>query len=160
MGNGSFIAEPGKQEIIATRIFDPPRQLVFKAYTDPDLLAQWWGPRYLTTTVEKMEVRQGGVWRYVQRDPDGNVYAFHGVYHEVNSPERLVYTFEYEGTPGHVLLVTNTFEEVDGKTKLTDHSVFQSVEDRDGMMGEGMEDGGVETMDRFDELLAKLKIIG
>lgn len=101
-----------------------------------------------------MEVRPG--WRFVQRDYDGNVYAFHGVYHEIVPPERLVYTFEFEGMPGHVLLETVTFEEHDGKTKLTDTSVFQTVEDRDGMLKLGMEEGAAETMDRLAEYLAKV----
>jgi len=152
----NLIAEPGKQEIVMTRLFDAPRELVFKAYTDPNLIPQWWGPKNLTTTVDKMDVREGGVWRFVQRDSEGNEYAFHGVYHAIVSPERLVYTFEFEGMPGHVLLATVTFEELnDGKTKLTDRSVFQSVEDRDGMLQSGMEEGAAESMDRFAELLAK-----
>jgi uncharacterized protein YndB with AHSA1/START domain len=152
----NLIAEPGKQEIIMTRLFDAPRELVFKAYTDPNLIPQWWGPKGLTTTVDKMDVSEGGVWRFVQRDAEGNEYAFHGVYHSIVSPERLVYTFEFEGMPGHVLLATVTFEELDdGKTKLTDRSVFQSVEDRDGMLKSGMEEGAAESMDRFAELLAK-----
>jgi uncharacterized protein YndB with AHSA1/START domain len=103
-----------------------------------------------------MEVRKGGIWRYIQRDAEGNEYAFNGVYHDIVSPERLVYTFEFEGMPGHVLLETVVFEEQDGKTKLSDISVFQSVEDRDGMLASGMEQGAVETMDRFEELLARL----
>lgn len=152
----NLIAEPGKQEIVMTRLFDAPRELVFKAYTDPNLIPQWWGPKSLTTTVDKMDVKEGGVWRFVQRDAEGNEYAFHGVYHAIVSPERLVYTFEFDGIPGHVLLATVTFEELnDGKTKLTDRSVFQSVEDRDGMLKSGMEEGAAESMDRFAELLAK-----
>jgi len=151
-----LIAEPGVQEIVATRVFDAPRELVFKAITDPNLIPQWWGPRSLTTTVDKMEVKPGGIWRFVQRDAGGNEYAFHGVYHGIESPDRIVYTFEFEGVPGHVLLETVTFEDQDGKTKLVDQSVFQSVEDRDGMLMSGMEEGAAETMDRFAELLAKV----
>jgi uncharacterized protein YndB with AHSA1/START domain len=151
----NLIAEPGKQEIIITRLFDAPLETVFKAYTDPKLIPQWWGPRGLTTTVDKMEVKPGGSWRFVQRDVEGNEYAFHGVYHLIESPARLVYTFEFEGMPGHVLLATVTFEDQDGKTKLTDRSVFQSVADRDGMLQSGMEEGASESMDRFAELLAK-----
>lgn len=153
MSKLNLIAEPGKQEIFMTRVFDAPRELVFKAHTDPNLIPKWWGLRSNTTTVDKMEVRQGGLWRFVQRDADGNEFAFHGVYHAIVSPERLVHTFEFEGIPGHVLLETVTFEEHDGKTKLTDQSVFQSVEDRDGMLHSGMEGGAVETLDRLAELL-------
>jgi len=155
MTKTNIIAEPGKQEIVMTRVFDAPRELVFKAYTDPKLIPQWWGPKDHTTTVDKLDVRPGGMWRFVQRGPDGNEYAFKGVYHESLPPERLVYTFEFELMPGHVLLETVTFEEHDGKTKVTVTSVFQTVEDRDGMVKSGMEEGAVETWDRLAELLAK-----
>jgi uncharacterized protein YndB with AHSA1/START domain len=149
-----IIAERGKQEVVITRVFDAPRELVFKAYTDPKLIPQWWGPKRFTTTVDRMDVRPGGIWRIVQRDPDGNIYAFQGVYHEVSSPERLVSTFEFEGTPGHISLDTVTFEEHNDKTRLLSRSVFQSVEDRDEMLKEGMEEGVAETMDRLAGLLA------
>lgn len=155
MAKINLIAEPGKQEIIITSTLDAPRDLVFKAYTDPNAIPQWWGPRGLTTVVDQMDVRPGGIWRFVHRDAEGNEYGFHGVYHDVVSPERIVSTFEFEGMPGHVLLATMTFEEQDGKTKLTDASVFQSVEDRDGMLQSGMEGGASESMDRLEELLAK-----
>src|SRR3954471_1251891 len=102
-----------------------------------------------------MEVAKGGVWRFVHRDADGNEYAFNGVYHDSVAPERLVYTFEFEGMPGHVFLETVTFEEQDGQTKLTDVSVFQSIEDRDGMLNTGMEAGSSESLDRFAALLAQ-----
>ena len=156
MAKTEYLIEPGRQEIFMTRVFDAPRELVFKACTDPNLIAKWWGPRDLTTTVDKMEVRPGGMWRFVQRDKAAIVFAFHGVFHEVNGPERSVQTFEFEGVPGHVLLQTATFEEFDGKTKLTEQSVFQSVEDRDGMVQSGMEKGSTESMDRLAELLAEL----
>ncbi len=151
-----LIAEPGRQEIVITRVFDAPRELVFRTYTDPSLIPQWWGPRNTTTVVDAMDVRPGGAWRYVNRGADGSEHWFHGYYHEIAAPERLVHTFEYEGTPGHALLETVTFDEVDGKTRLTDSSVFQSVEDRDGMLKAGMEEGARELMDRFAELLARL----
>ena len=151
----TLVAEPGRQEIVLRRVLDAPRELVFKTMTDPSLIPNWWGPNGLTTVVEKMDVRPGGAWRFVQRDPDGNEFAFNGVYHQVLPPERLVYTFEFEGVPGHVLLETVTFEELDGKTRLTDRSVFQTVEDRDAMVQSGMESGAKETMDRLAELLAR-----
>lgn len=154
MSRSAYTIEPGKQEIIMTRTFDAPRDLLFRTMTDPNLIPQWWGPRYLTTTVDEMDPRPGGRWRYVQRDPQGSEHAFHGVYHDVTAPERLVFTFEYEGQPGHVLLETVTLEEVDGRTRLTDQSVFQSVADRDGMVQNGMESGATETMDRLEELAA------
>lgn len=158
MGKLKIIAEPGKQEIHYTRTFDAPRSLVFKIYTDPSLIPQWWGPRYLTTVVDKMEVRPGGLWRYVQHDSQGNEYGFHGVYHSVNSPEEIVSTFEFEGTPGHVTLETVKFMEEDGKTTLIGQSVFQSVEDLEEMYQAGAESGFVEMMDRLEELLTRVKV--
>ena len=153
-----FIVEPNVQEVVMTRVFDAPRELVFKVCNDPELRAQWWGPSSLTTKVEKMDVRPGGEWRIVQRDPEGNEFAFHGVYHLVDPPSKTVNTFEFEGVPGHVLLETATFEEVDGnKTRLTIQSVYQSVEDRDGMVQSGMESGATESMDRLAELVAKAR---
>jgi len=149
-----FVVDAVRQEIVMTRLFDAPRELVFKTYTDPNLIPRWWGPSVLSTTVEKSEVRPGGLWRIVQRDPEGNEFAFHGVYHEIVPPERVVRTFEYEGAAGHVLLETATFEEFEGKIRLTATSVFQSVEDRDAMVRSGMEQGASESMDRLAELLA------
>ena len=155
MNKTNLIAEPGKQEIVITRVFDAPRELVFKTYTDPDLMPHWLGPSRLTMIIDKMEVRPGGEWRYIHREEDGTQYGFRGVYHDVAAPERIVGTFEFEGMPGHVSLETATFDDQDGKTRLTIKSVFQSVEDRDGMIQSGMEAGLSEGMNRLDELLAK-----
>ncbi len=151
----STLTMPSDREIVMTRVFDAPRQLVFKACTDPKLIPQWWGLRSNSTTVDKMDVRPGGVWRFVQRDADGNEYAFNGEYREIVPPERLVNTFEFEGVPGHIVVDTATFEELPGgKTRLTVTSLFASVEDRDGMLASGMEGGAIETWDRLAELLA------
>jgi len=158
MSDKFLTVEPGKQEIVATRVFDAPRDLVFKTITDPRLIPSWWGPRRLTTTVDEMEVRPGGRWRYVLRDGKGSEDCFHGVYHDIAAPERLVLTFEYEGVPGHCLLETITLEEVDGRTRMVDQSVFQSVADRDGMVASGMEEGAVDMMDRLAELLAEARV--
>ena len=155
MSKTNIIAEPGKQEIVITRVFDAPRELVFKTITDPSLVPQWWGPKRFTTTVDKMEVRPGGQWRFVQRDADGNEHAFRGVYHEIVSPERIVQTFEFESMPGHVSLETARLEDQDGKTMWTTIAVYQSVEDRDGMVQSGMEGGAIELMDRLAELVEK-----
>src|SRR2546421_10417513 len=115
MSKAVLTAEPAQHDIVMTRVFDAPRELVFKAYTDPAQVSQWWGLRSHTTRVDAMDVRPGGTWRFVDRDPDGNEYGFHGVYHEVAPPERLVSTFEFEGMPGHVVLETVTFEDVQGE---------------------------------------------
>lgn len=155
MSKLDFTIAPERPEVVMTREFDAPRALVFKAYTDPDLIPRWWGPRHLTTTVDRMDLRPGGGWRFVQRDADGTVHAFHGVYHLVEPPARIVQTFEYEGVPGHVLLETVTFEDLGGRTRITTQSVYQSLEDRDGMVASGMESGVVESMDRLEGLLAQ-----
>jgi uncharacterized protein YndB with AHSA1/START domain len=153
-------AEPGKQEIFIRREFDAPQELVFKAFTDPELLVQWLGPRELTMTLKTFEPRNGGSWRYIHADQAGNEYGFHGVIHEVAAPQRIIQTFEFEGLPekGHVTLETARFEPLSGgRTKVTIQSVFQSVADRDGMLQSGMERGVNDSHDRLDELLAKLK---
>ena len=153
----NVIAKPGTHEVTMTREFDAPRELVYKAHTDPALVARWWGLRNSTTIVDKMEVKQGGLWRFVQRDLDGKEWGFHGVYHQVAPPERLVYTFEFEGMPGHVLLETMSFEALgSNRTRIIDSSVFQSVEDRDGMIASGMEVGAAESWDRLGEILEAL----
>jgi uncharacterized protein YndB with AHSA1/START domain len=152
-------AEPGKQEMIITRQFDAPRELVFKAVTDPKLIPQWWGPRYLTTEVDIMDVRPGGQYRFINRDADGNVYGFHGVYHEILAPERMIDTFEFEGLPeaGHVALETMRLEVLPGgRTRLIAHSVFQSVADRDAALQSGMESGVKDTYDRLEELIEQM----
>jgi uncharacterized protein YndB with AHSA1/START domain len=152
-------AEPGKQEIVITREFDAPRELVFKAVTDPTLIPQWWGPRSLSTEVDRMDVRPGGAWRFINRDAQGNAYAFHGVYHDVLAPERVIDTFEFEGLPetGHVTLETMRLEALPGgRTKLTTQSVFQSVADRDGMLQSGMQEGVEDNYHRLAELLKTL----
>ena len=153
-------AEPGKQEIFITREFDAPRELVFKAHTDPELYVRWLGPRELEMTLERFEPIAGGSYRYIHKDQAGNEYAFHGVNHEVLAPERLISTFEFEGLPekGHVILGTVRFEALPGdRTRLTSQSVFQSVADRDGMVQSGMERGVNDGYDRLDEVLESLQ---
>lgn len=154
-----IIAEPGKQDITIVREFEAPRELVFRAYTEPQLYVRWLGPRGYTIELEKFEPWSGGSWRYLNRDEQGNVYAFHGVNHEVTAPERIIGTFEFEGLPerGHVILETAVFEALPGgRTRMTGHSVFRSVADRDGMIQSGMERGVVDSYERLDELLPTL----
>lgn len=153
-------AEPGKQEIFITREFDAPRELVFKAFADPKLLIQWLGPRELTMTIETFEPKSGGSWRFIHKDRDGTAYGFHGVHHEIASPERIIRTFEFEGLPekGHVTLETARLEALPGdRTKLTVQSLFQTVADRDGMLQSGMEKGVNDSHDRLDEVLGKIR---
>jgi uncharacterized protein YndB with AHSA1/START domain len=157
MAKADYKIEPGKQELFITRDFDAPRELVFKAFTDPKLMEQWFGPREYKTRVEKMESRPGGLWRFVQTDKNGNEFAFHGVHHDSVAPEWIVATFEFEGVPGHVLLQTVTFEPLGDKTRMVEQLVFQSVADRDGMVASGMQEGSDDSMERMAELLADMK---
>jgi uncharacterized protein YndB with AHSA1/START domain len=157
MSNTQITAEPGIPQIIIEREFDAPRDLVFRAYTDPELIAQWMGPRELTMKIEEYDVRDGGKWRYVSTDADGNEYGFHGVFHGTPSPEGTVQTFEFEGMPGHVAMDTLTLVERDGRTLVRTVSSFQSVEDRDGMVASDMERGVRDSDERMGELLAKLQ---
>jgi len=156
----TITVEPGKQELFITREFNAPRKLVFKAHTDPDIYARWLGPRELTTTFETFEPVSGGRWRFIQKDQNGTTYEFHGVNHDVTAPERIISTFEFEGLPesGHVILETTKFEALPGgRTRVTTQSVFQSVEDRDGMVASGMESGVVDGHERLDEILEELQ---
>ena len=149
------VTTPSEREIVSERVFDAPRDRVFAAYTDPELIPQWWGPRGTTTIVDQMDVRPGGSWRFVGRDPDGSETAFRGTYREVTPPERIVQTFEWEGMPGHVVVETATFEDLGGRTRVTAQSLFHTSEERDGMLDSGMERGLTETHDRLAELLAQ-----
>jgi uncharacterized protein YndB with AHSA1/START domain len=157
MAETEITAEPGMPQIVITREFDAPRDLVFRAYTEPELLVQWLGPRDLTMTVDRYDARDGGTWRYVHTDAQGNEYGFHGVFHGTPSPDGIVQTFEFEGVPGHVALETITLLERDGKTLVRTVSGFQSVEDRDGAVASGMEQGVRDSDERLDGLLAKLR---
>jgi uncharacterized protein YndB with AHSA1/START domain len=155
----TITAEPGKQELFITREFDAPRELVFKAHTDPELYAQWLGPRGYEMVLETFEPYSGGRYRYIHKDPQGNEYGFHGVFHEI-SEELMIQTFEFEGLPekGHVSLDTMRLEEMPGgRTRITIHSVYPSVADRDGMIQAGMERGLREGYDHLDEILRKLQ---
>jgi uncharacterized protein YndB with AHSA1/START domain len=150
-------ADPGVPFIDITREFDAPRDLVFRAHTEPDLLVQWLGGEKYEMVIDRYEVRDGGTWRYVHRDGDGNEYGFHGVFHGTPSPERMVQTFEFEGAPGYVSLDSLTLEEAEpGRTRVRIHSVHQTVEGRDAMVSSGMAAGLNAGYQRLDELIARL----
>ena len=157
MSKTQITAEPGIPQIIIEREFDAPRDLVFRAFTDPELVVRWLGPRELTMKIEQWEVRDGGRWRYISTDADGNDYGFHGVFHGTPSPDGTVQTFEFEGMPGHVAMDTLTLEDRDGRTFARTVSSFQSVEDRDGMVASGMEHGVRDSDERLAELLATMR---
>jgi uncharacterized protein YndB with AHSA1/START domain len=150
------VTTPSDREIHTERVFDAPRERVFAVYTDPELIPEWWGPRGTTATVEEMDVRPGGRWRFLIRNSDGSeVPAMHGTYREVTPPERLVQTFEWEGMPGHVSVDTVTFEDLGDRTRVVTDSIFHTTEERDGMLESGMEHGLGETYDRLEEVLVR-----
>jgi uncharacterized protein YndB with AHSA1/START domain len=155
-GSALTITTPSDLEIVMTRVFDAPRELVFEAHTTCEHLEKWWGPRKYTLVVCEMDFRPGGAYRFVHRGPDGEEHGFRGEYREIVPPERIVWTFEYEGMPGHISVETMTLEDVGGKTTLTSTSVFDSLEDRDAMLQSGMEEGASETWDRLAELLQQM----
>ncbi len=137
----TFVLEPGSHEVTTSAVIDAPLSSVWRAYVDEDLFVEWWGPAELTSKVDRWEPVTGGSWRVVHVDPDGNEFAFRGVYHSVVPEQQIVLTFEFEGMPGHVCLEHHTFTPVDDgrRTAVTQHAVFQSVADRDGMAQSGME---------------------
>lgn len=157
MTETEITVEPDKQDIVITRVFDAPRDVVFAAITDPRLVPYWWGPRKYETIVDHADVKPGGSWRFLNRGAEGEEYSFKGVYHDIVAPERIVQTFEFEGAPGHVQLETATFDEIDGKTRYVAVSVFQSVADRDAMVKAGMQDGLRESLERLTEVIAGLR---
>lgn len=161
MGKSQITAEPGSPQLLLTRDFDAPREFLFRAWTEPELLKQWLGPRRLEMIVDRYEVRDGGTWRYIHREPGGTEHGFHGVFHGTPSPDGMVQTFEYEGAPGHVSLDTLRMEDVGGgRTRVHMNSVFQTVEARDAMIASGMESGMDEGFERLEELIAKEAPVG
>ncbi len=153
-----IIAEPGVPFIDISREFDAPRDVLYRAHTDPELLVQWLGPRRLTMHVERFELRDGGRWRYTHREANGTEYGFHGVFHGAPSPDGILQTFEFEGAPGHVSLDALEFEAQEDRTLVRVHSVHQSVEARDAMIQSGMEGGINDGYERLDELIARLGV--
>ena len=156
MSSKSTLTLPSDREILMSRVFDAPRELVYKAMTDPTMIPQWWGLRTTTTVIDKYDFRVGGEYRFVQREADGTEYGFRGEIREIKPLERVVQTFEFEGMPGHVVVDTMTLEDLgNGKTRVSTLSTFDSKEDRDGMMASGMETGANESWDLLAELLTK-----
>jgi uncharacterized protein YndB with AHSA1/START domain len=146
-------ATPGGYEVIVETTIKAPLDKVWQAYIDPDLVVQWLGPRRLKGTIDTWEHRPGGKWAFTHSDEEGNAYSFHGYFHEIVDKERLVQTFEFEGTPGNVSMDTAYFEADGDQTKIRTVSVFQSPEARDAMIKSGMEKGITEGFERMEELL-------
>jgi uncharacterized protein YndB with AHSA1/START domain len=157
-GSGKLtVTTPSDREIVMTRVFDAPRDLVFEAHSSAEHMKQWWGPRKYETISAEIDFRPGGKWRIVHRGPDGEEYGFHGEYREIVRPERIVWTFVFEGAPGEPAVETLTLEEHEGKTTLTATSVAPSAEERDAVLDSGMVEGATETFDRLEEYLEVLK---
>ena len=150
-----LISTPSDREVRIERTFNAPRERVWKAMTDPKLVAQWWG-RGNELVIERMEVERGGHWRFVEHSPHG-AHGFEGRYREVTPIERVSRTFEWDGMPGHVAVETATLEDLgEGRTKLVSISLFHTVEDRDGMLSSGMESGVEQSYAALDRVLASL----
>jgi uncharacterized protein YndB with AHSA1/START domain len=162
------------KDFLITRVFAAPREMVWKAWTDPKALAQWWGPRKLTTTVEQMDVRPGGAYKFVMQIPDGPRYPMKGIYREVVEPERIVYTVDTSEHPPewHEMILKNlppgsplkrvgsgfhtiTFAEQDGKTRVTIRATFESTDLRNAFTRMGMTTGWSQSLDKLAEQVEK-----
>ncbi len=154
-GKHELVTTTPGQDIVMTRVFDAPRDLVFEAHSSCEHMANWWGPRGHAIASCEIDFRPGGAWRIVHRDPDGHETTFFGEYLEIVRPERIVWTFNFDDTIGGP--EAYVFEEHDGKTTVTSSATFPSAEVRDAVLESGMETGAAETYDRLDEYLEVLK---
>ena len=152
----SKITKPSDRQIRVERVFDASVDRVWRAFTDPKLVAEWWG-RGNTLVIERMEVERGGHWRYVEHAPDG-AHGFEGRYREVTPQERIVRTFEWDGMPGYVIVESTELEDIgNGRTRVVTTSLFHTTEERDGMLNSGMEGGLNQSYEALDRLLAKTR---
>jgi uncharacterized protein YndB with AHSA1/START domain len=158
MTNALIVNAPeGLPFIDAEREFDAPVAAVFRAHQDPELVKQWLGPHGYEMEIERYDFTTGGGYRYMHRNPDGDEFAFNGVFHTVRENDFVIQTFEFEGVPDQVAIEFLTFTDLgNGRTRLTAHSVGPSVEARDGMVSSGMEKGMSEGYERLEELAASL----
>lgn len=154
--NKLSVTTPSDTEIQMKRVFDAPRHLVFEAHTSAEHMKNWWGPRKYETISAEVDFREGGKWRFVHRGPEGDEHGFRGEFREIVPPEKVVWTFEYEGAPGQIAVETMTLEERDGKTTLTTKSDAGTKEARDTMLQSGMQEGAAETWDRLEEYVQTL----
>lgn len=151
-----ILADPDLPTIKIIREFDARPEQVFRAWIDPDLFAQWIGPRSIETRVDTWDARTGGSWRYTAIQEGEEVAGFFGSFHEVRPSERLVQTFTWEGAPDGVSLDTVTFIDLgDGRTRIEELSVVESMETRDAILQSGMETGVIEGYEKLDELLSR-----
>ena len=159
LGNDTTTIYPDGQELVWERVFDAPRELVWRALTDPESIPRWWGPRKYSTEVVEMDVRPGGRWRFINRSAEGDEHPFKGEYLEVVPPKMFVWTFIIDVEPLNQMepgIDTHVLEDIGGgKTKLIVRSRFPSVEVLQGAISSGMIEGGIETWDRLAEELAR-----
>ncbi|WP_338886575.1 SRPBCC family protein [Rhodococcus sovatensis] len=155
MSNPLTISLPDGMPFIAiSREFDAPVDALFRAHKEPELVKQWLGPNGYDMEIESYDFSTGGRYRYVHIDPEGNRYAFNGVFHVVRENEFAIQTFEFEGYPDVVSIEALTFVDLgDGRTRLDIHSAYPSLESRDGMAQSGMEKGVSEGYERLDVIL-------
>ena len=159
MGKTRISAPDGQPYIDIEREFDAPRELVHRAYLEPELITQWLGPGKYVMTIDHWDARDGGSYRYVHSDGQSS-HGFRGVFHSM-AMDNMIQTFEYEGAPGHVSLDTQVLEDLgNGRTRVKSHSIFMSVADRDIMVENGMGAGVEVGFERLDELLATLQPVG
>lgn len=150
------ITKPSDREVRIERVFHASRDRVWRAFTEPGLVAQWWG-RGNRLDIERMEVVRGGHWRFVEHSDHGS-HGFEGRFREVTPPHRLVRTFEWDGMPGHVAVETVEFEDLGAnQTRIVTTSIFHTTEERDGMLNSGMESGLNESYLALDRVLASLQ---
>jgi uncharacterized protein YndB with AHSA1/START domain len=155
--NALTVTRTSDTSVELSRTFDFPRRLIFEAISKPEHITRWWGRRQDAFTTCDMDFRPGGKWRFVTRDADGAEWAFRGEYREIEPPERVVQTFEFEGAPGHISVETMTLDERGGKTTMHILSVIDSREAMDAYLASGMEEGAGESYDRLEEYLATLE---
>ena len=157
MTEAQSIATKTGREVVISRVLDAPRELVFEAWTDPRHVGQWWGPHGFTNTIHEMDVRPGGVWRFIMHSPDGVDYVNKVVFIEIVKPERLVYHHGDEGVVG--FHVTVTFAEHQGKTLLTMRSVFPTAEELENVCERvGVLEGGKQTLERLGQYVTQLAL--
>jgi uncharacterized protein YndB with AHSA1/START domain len=151
----ALLSTPSDRELRLERIFNAKRERVWKAMTEPDLVAQWWG-RGNRLVIERFEFERGGHWRFIEHSDHGE-HGFEGRYREIVPVERIVTSFEWDGMPAHVAIQTMTLEQLpDGRTKLVSTSLFHTAAERDGMMNSGMEGGANQSYDALDRVLSAL----
>jgi uncharacterized protein YndB with AHSA1/START domain len=151
----TITAEPGLPFVDLVREFDAPVEAVFRAHTDPDLFSQWLGPRTATIDIIELDATTGGRWKYEGHSGGGQTFAFHGVFHTVDTNRLLIQTFEFDGAPGFAGISSTHFEDIDGRARISIHEVYPSVEARDAAVESGMEYGIIEGYERLDELLTR-----